>query len=101
MANKGKIETNNRRARCVKKHAARRARLREIVKNPKTTPEEVWEAQQKLQKLPKNSNKIRLRNRCYLSGRPRAYYRKFGLSRIALRDLGSRGELPGMRKSSW
>lgn len=101
MANKGKIETNNRRARCVKENASRREKLRAVIKDPKSTPEDVWEAQQKLQKLPKNSSKHRLRNRCFLSGRPRGYYRKFGLSRIALRDLGSRGELPGLRKSSW
>jgi small subunit ribosomal protein S14 len=101
MAKKSSIEKNNRRRRMAKSFAGRRARLKAIV-NDKTKPmEERFEASLKLATLPRNSSKTRIRNRCELSGRPRAYYRKHKLSRIALRDLGSKGLIPGLVKSSW
>ena len=101
MASKAKIAQNDKRKRLVAKYAAKRAELRTILKSEKTTLEEKLDAQTQLQKLPKNSNKTRIRNRCAVSGRPRAYYRKFGLSRIALRELGHEGQIPGLTKSSW
>lgn len=101
MAKTCSIERNEKRRKLVKKHAAKRAKLKAIIKNQSLPQEERFMAVLKLADLPKNSSKIRVRNRCALSGRPRAYYRKFNLSRIALRDLASRGELPGVTKSSW
>ena len=101
MAKKSSIEKNNRRRRMTKSFAGRRARLKEIVSNKELPMEERFEAGLKLAQLPRNSSKTRIRNRCELSGRPRAYYRKHKLSRIALRDLGSKGLIPGLVKSSW
>jgi small subunit ribosomal protein S14 len=101
MASKAKIAQNDKRKRLVAKYAAKRAELRTILKSHKTSLDEKLEAQEQLQKLPRNSNKTRIRNRCAVSGRPRAYYRKFGLSRIALRELGHEGHIPGLTKSSW
>ena len=72
-----------------------------IINNQKMSPEDRYEARLKLQKLPRNASPVRLRNRCALTGRPRGYYRKFKLSRIALRELASSGQIPGMVKSSW
>ena len=85
----------------MKKHEAKRAKLRAIVKNRDLPADERFQAMLKLAELPRNGAKIRIRNRCALSGRPRGYYRKMNLSRIAIRDLASRGELPGVTKSSW
>ena len=101
MAKKSAVEKNARRARMAKKFAAKRARLREVARDRSLPPEERFQAYLKLAKLPRNGAAVRVRNRCVLSGRPRGYYRKFQLSRIALRDLASIGQLPGMVKSSW
>jgi small subunit ribosomal protein S14 len=81
--------------------ATKRAELRAIVRDRSREPEERFEATLALAKLPRNGAKTRIRNRCSLTGRPRGYHRKFGLSRIALRDLGSRGQIPGLVKASW
>jgi small subunit ribosomal protein S14 len=101
MAKTCTIERNDKRRKLTKKFASKRAKLKAIIKNRNLPADERFQAMLKLDELPKNSSKIRIRNRCALSGRPRAYYRKFNLSRIALRDLASRGELPGVTKSSW
>ena len=101
MAKKSAIEKNNRRRKLVKKFADKRTALRAMAKDASLPPEERFKARLKLNELPKNSAGIRLRNRCAVSGRPRGYYRKFGISRIALRELGSKGQLPGVGKSSW
>lgn len=101
MAKKSSIEKNARRRRLSAKFAAKRKALREAVRNLSLPPEERFAAQLKLSKLPRNSAPVRVRNRCGLTGRPRGYYRKFNLSRIALRELASSGQLPGAVKSSW
>ena len=101
MAKVCMIERDKKRRKMVKSLAAKRAALKAIIKNRELPPEERFQATLKLAELPRNSSKIRIRNRCALSGRPRGYYRKMNLSRIALRDLASRGELPGVTKSSW
>ena len=101
MANKGKIESNEKRKRLAKKYAAKRARLLAIARDRSRSMEERFEAQLKLAELPRNSAKARIRNRCEISGRPRGYYRKLRMSRIALRELASKGLIPGMTKSSW
>jgi small subunit ribosomal protein S14 len=101
MAKKSSIEKNNRRRRMAKKFASRRAKLKTIAQDKKLPMEERFAATLKLAEMPRNSSKTRIRNRCELSGRPRAYYRKHRLSRIALRELGSKGLIPGLVKSSW
>ncbi len=101
MAKKGKIESNEKRKRLVKKYARKRAELLAIARDRSRPIEERFEAQMKLAKLPRNSAPVRVRNRCELTGRPRGYYRKFRLSRIALRELANRGLLPGVTKASW
>ncbi|MEE9480818.1 MAG: 30S ribosomal protein S14 [Kiloniellales bacterium] len=101
MAKKSAIEKNNRRVRMVKKYAAKRAELRAVARDRSLPPEERFQAYLKLAKLPRNGAPSRVRNRCELTGRPRGFYRKFRLSRIALRELGSVGQIPGMVKSSW
>ena len=101
MAKKSMIEKNTRRRRLVKKYAGKRARLRAIVHDKKLPIEDRFAATLKLAKVPRNSAKERVRNRCELTGRPRGTYRKLKLSRIALRDLGSQGLIPGLVKSSW
>lgn len=101
MAKKSAIEKNKRRQQLVKKYAAKRARLKAIVRDQERPIEERIQAQLKLSALPRNSAPSRVRNRCEITGRPRAYYRKLKMSRIALRDFGSRGQIPGMVKSSW
>ena len=101
MAKKSSVEKNNRRRRMTKKFASRRAKLKAIQMDKKATMEDRFAAGLKLAELPRNSSKTRIRNRCELSGRPRAYYRKHTLSRIALRELGSKGLIPGLVKSSW
>jgi small subunit ribosomal protein S14 len=101
MAKKSSIEKNNRRRRMAKMYSGRRARLKAIA-GDKTKPiEERFAASLKLAELPRNSSPTRIRNRCEMSGRPRAFYRKHKLSRIALRELGSKGMIPGLLKSSW
>jgi small subunit ribosomal protein S14 len=101
MAKKSSIEKNNRRRRMTKQAAGRRARLKAIVMDKTKPVEERFAATLKLAKLPRNSSATRIRNRCELTGRPRAFYRKHKLSRIALRELGSKGLIPGFLKSSW
>jgi small subunit ribosomal protein S14 len=101
MAKKSSIEKNNRRRRMAKRFSSRRARLKAIA-GDKTKPiAERFAASLKLAELPRNSSPTRIRNRCEISGRPRAFYRKLKLSRIALRELGSKGMVPGLLKSSW
>ncbi len=101
MAKTSAIEKNNRRRKLAKRYAAKRKRLKAIARDQALPIEERFAAQLKLAELPRNSAAVRIRNRCELTGRPRAFYRKFKLSRIALRDLGSKGQIPGMVKASW
>jgi small subunit ribosomal protein S14 len=101
MAKKSAIERNKNRKRLVEKYAAKRETLKDIANDRRLPAEERFAARLKLAKLPRNSSPVRLRNRCELTGRPRAFYRKFKLSRIALRELASSGQVPGMVKSSW
>ena len=101
MAKKSSIEKNNRRAKLAKQVMPRRQRLKAIARDRDAAPEDRFEAQLKLSELPRNSSVTRVRNRCSLTGRPRGFYRKFRLSRIAERELASVGQIPGMTKSSW
>jgi len=101
MAKKSSIEKNDHRAKLTKRLAARRLRLKHLARDREAPAEERFAAQLKLAELPRNSSRTRLRNRCSLTGRPRGYYRKFRLSRIAVRELASSGQIPGMLKSSW
>ncbi|NBR51806.1 MAG: 30S ribosomal protein S14 [Alphaproteobacteria bacterium] len=101
MAKKGMVERNNKRKRMVAKYAARRTALMAIANDTSLSNEERFKARLKLAELPRNSAPTRLRNRCGVSGRPRGYYRKLNMSRIALRELASKGLIPGMVKSSW
>ena len=101
MAKISKIVKNEKRKKMVAQYAARRAELKKIINNPSATPEEVDAAMLKLQKLPRDASPIRVRSRCALTGRPRAVYRKFGISRNAFRDLALQGQIPGVVKSSW
>ena len=101
MAKQSAIQKNEKRKRMVKRDANKRAELRAIVRNLTLPAEERFTAQLKLSSLPRNGAKIRVRNRCALTGRPRSVYRKFKLSRVALRELASSGFIPGMVKSSW
>lgn len=101
MAKKSQINRDNKRKRLIAKYAPKRAELRRKLNDPEISIEEKLAAQEAFAKLPRNSCPTRKNSRCAISGRSRAYYRKFGISRIALRDLALRGELPGVRKSSW
>ncbi|HTY68368.1 MAG TPA: 30S ribosomal protein S14 [Alphaproteobacteria bacterium] len=101
MAKKSSIEKNKRRMKLSKQYAARRARLKAIANNTDLPDEDRFAARLKLSELPRNSSPDRVRLRCELTGRPRGNYRKFKLSRIALRELASTGQIPGMVKSSW
>lgn len=101
MAKVCMIERDKKRRKLVKRYATKRTALKATVRDLSLSPEERFQAVLALSELPKNSAKERIRNRCALTGRPRGHYRKFNLSRIALRDLASRGELPGVTKSSW
>ena len=101
MAKTSSIEKNKRRAKLAKQYAGRRDRLRKIARDKNASMEERFAATLKLAELPRNSAQIRVRNRCEVTGRPRAYYRKLRMSRIALRELGSKGLIPGLVKSSW
>jgi small subunit ribosomal protein S14 len=101
MAKTSAIERNKRRRKLVARYAERRAALKKTANDQSLSMEERFQARLKLAELPRNSAKVRIRNRCELSGRPRGYYRKLKLSRIALRELGSAGLIPGLVKSSW
>ena len=101
MAKKAMVERELKRQRMVKKYKARRAALKEVLNNRELAMEERFKAGLKLAKLPRDSSATRLHNRCQLTGRPRGYYRKLKMSRIALRELGGSGQIPGMVKSSW
>jgi small subunit ribosomal protein S14 len=101
MAKKSSIEKNSRRRRLSKKYSGRRSRLKAIARDKSKPMEERFAAALKLAELPRNSSPARVRNRCQVTGRPRGFYRKHRLSRIALRELGSKGLIPGLVKSSW
>jgi small subunit ribosomal protein S14 len=101
MAKKSSIEKNNRRRTMAKKFSGRRGRLKAVAQDKNRPMEERFAASLKLAELPRNSSPNRVRNRCEVTGRPRAFYRKLRMSRLALRDLGSKGLIPGMVKSSW
>ena len=101
MAKKSAIENNQRKMRIAKKFAARRQRLSDAANNKELTIEQRFEARLKLAELPRNGAKVRIRNRCEVTGRSRGFYRKMKMSRIALRELGNKGLIPGLVKSSW
>ena len=101
MAKKSSIEKNKARKKMVDRFAAKRKELLAVANDQSKQMEERFEARLRLAELPRNANPTRLRNRCEVTGRPRAYYRKLGMSRIALRELGSQGLIPGLVKSSW
>jgi small subunit ribosomal protein S14 len=101
LAKKSSIEKNERRRRLAKKFAGRRQRLKATARDKSLPMEDRFAATLKLAEVPRNSSTTRIRNRCEMTGRPRAYYRKLGMSRIALRELGSAGLIPGLVKSSW
>jgi small subunit ribosomal protein S14 len=101
MAKTSSIDKNRKRTQLVKRLAAKRARLKALASDKQLPPEERFAARLKLAEMPRNSSATRIKNRCELTGRPRSYYRKFKLSRIALRELASLGQIPGMVKSSW
>lgn len=101
MAKTSSVEKNERRRKLVDRYAAKRAALKAIIMDQDRPIEERFRAQLKLAALPRNSSKVRIRNRCEVTGRPRAYYRKLKMSRVALRELGNNGLIPGLVKSSW
>jgi small subunit ribosomal protein S14 len=101
MAKKSMVEKNNRRRKLSKQYSGRRSRLKAIAMDKRKPMEERFAATLKLAELPRNSSATRIRNRCEMTGRPRGFYRKHKLSRIALRELGSKGLIPGLLKSSW
>ncbi len=101
MAKKSSVEKNNKRKRLTKEFSGRRAKLKAIVMNKETSPEDRFTAVLKMSRLPKNSAKARIRNRCEVTGRSRGYFRKFGVCRVVLRELTAIGAVPGVIKSSW
>ena len=101
MAKTSMVEREKRRAKTVKKYAAKRAQLKEQIRNPRTSPEARSTAQAKLQAMPRDASSSRQRNRCAITGRSRGVYRKFGLSRVKIREVAFRGEIPGLTKASW
>ena len=101
MAKKSAIERNEKRRKLTARYAAKRAALKDVANDRSLPMEERFSARLKLAELPRNSSRVRIRNRCKISGRPRGNYRKFKMSRISLRDLASTGQIPGMVKSSW
>lgn len=101
MAKKSAIARNKKRIRLVEKYASTRKELKAILSNPESSDEEFYMAQRKLSKLPRNSSPIRVRNRCNVTGRPRAFMRRYGLSRLTFRELALEGKIPGVTKSSW
>lgn len=101
MAKKSMLMRQRHREAAVKRYATKRAELKELIRNPKTSEDEKMDAQKRLQKMPRDASPSRLRNRCALTGRPHGFYRKFGLSRTKLRETTMRGEIPGLSKASW
>jgi small subunit ribosomal protein S14 len=101
MAKKSMLNREVRRGATVKKYAAKRAKFKEIIRNPKSTDEERYDAQRRLQALPRDASPSRLRNRCAITGRSRGFYRRFGLGRNKLREATMRGDIPGLSKASW
>ena len=101
MAKNSMLARENKRARTVKRYATRRAELKAIIKNPNSSDEDRYDAQIKLQSLPRDASPSRQRNRCRITGRPHGYYRKFGLARNKLREAAMRGDIPGLVKASW
>jgi small subunit ribosomal protein S14 len=101
MAKKSKIAKNNQRAEIIERYRERRTELLSVIKDPAATIEAKREAYKAIAKMPRDASPTRYRNRCGVSGRPRAFLRQFGMSRIAVRELAHRGELPGVKKSSW
>ncbi len=101
MAKKSMVQREVKRAKLAARYAAKRARLKEIIRAPGSSDEERREALVQIQKLPRDASPSRQRNRCAISGRPHGYYRKFGLARNMLRDATMRGDIPGLRKASW
>lgn len=101
MAKKSAINTNEHRRKLVDKFAKKRAALKALIRDPELSREDRFRATLKLAELPRNSSKTRVRNRCDLTGRPRGFYRKLKLSRIAIREMGAEGKIPGLVKSSW
>ncbi len=101
MAKTNMIEREKRREQTVRKYAAKRAELKELIRSPKSSPETRVEAQKQLQMLPRDASPSRLRSRCAITGRSRGVYRKFGLARVKVREAAARGELPGVGKASW
>ncbi len=101
MAKTSSIAKNEKRMKLANKYYAKRIELKEIIRNPETSYDERMAAFDRLRKLPRDANPVRVRNRCRVTGRPRAVYRKFGLSRITLREMASEGLIPGMTKASW
>ncbi len=101
MAKKSKIVKNQKRIACAAKYFERRTELKKIISNPETDPSDRMVATRKLRSLPVDANPNRIMNRCSVTGRPHAVYRKFGLSRITLREMASQGKIPGMTKASW
>ena len=101
MAKTSSVEKNNRRKRLADRYAAKRKALKDLIMDQSKPLEERFRAQLKLAKLPRNSARVRVRNRCDITGRPRSVYRKLGMSRIAIRELGNSGAIPGLVKSSW
>tara|TARA_X000001036_G_C20084027_1_gene564345 strand:+ start:85 stop:390 length:306 start_codon:yes stop_codon:yes gene_type:complete len=101
MAKKSQVMKNLKRQKYVDRYAEKRSKLLSVIKDPKTSIDEKRLAYFEIEKMPRDANPIRVRNRCNLTGRPRGYYRKFGLSRISLRELASLGRIPGVKKASW
>ncbi|HZT56956.1 MAG TPA: 30S ribosomal protein S14 [Burkholderiaceae bacterium] len=101
MAKTNMIERDKRRSKAVRKYAALRTRLKETIRNPRSSPEERQAAQAKLQALPRDASPTRQRNRCAITGRSRGVYSKFGLARTKIREVAARGEIPGLAKASW
>jgi small subunit ribosomal protein S14 len=101
MAKKSMLMRQRHREKAVKRYAKKRAELKELIRNPRTSDDAKIEAQRDLQKMPRDANPVRLRNRCALTGRPHGFYRKFGLARTKLRETTMRGEIPGLSKASW
>jgi len=101
MAKESMIQRDLKRTKIVDKYAKKRAEIKAIIADPKATYEEMMDAQVRLQKLPRNASPSRQRNRCQISGRPRGFYRKFGLSKTQFREAAMRGDIPGLKKASW
>ncbi len=101
MAKISMVQRDIRRSKLVEKYAAKRAEYKKVISDPEADYESKQDAMQRLSKLPRDSSPVRQRNRCRLSGRPRGYYRKFGLARNKLREAAMRGDIPGLRKASW